>query len=76
MSQVNVRQLFEDKQERLQLSRVAGADGTDRIIDSDEVNTSNKGLIGHLNLVHPNWVQVLSETELSYLRELNAEQPA
>ena len=74
MSQVNVRQLFEDKQERLQLSRVAGADGTDRIIVSDEVDTSNKGLIGHLNLIHPNWVQVLSETELDYLRDLSAEQ--
>ena len=74
MSQVNVRQLFEDKQERLQLSRIAGADGTDRIIDSDEVALSNKGLIGHLNLIHPNWIQVLSETELDYLRELSAEQ--
>ena len=74
MSQVNIRQLFDDKQERLQLSRVAGTDGTDRIIDTDEVNTSNKGLIGHLNLVHPNWVQVLSETELNYLRELSSEQ--
>ena len=52
MSQVNVRQLFEDKQKRLQLSRVAGADGTDRIIDSDIVDTSNKGLIGHFNLIH------------------------
>ena len=74
MSQVNVRQLFEDKQERLQLSRVAGADGTDRIINNDEVDASNKGLIGHLNLIHPNWVQVLSETELNYLRNLSAEQ--
>jgi HPr kinase/phosphorylase len=74
LSQVNVRQLFEDKQERLQLSRVAGADGTDRIIDSDEVDTSNKGLIGHLNLIHPNWVQVLSETELDYLRKLSTAQ--
>ena len=74
MSRVNVRQLFEDKQERLQLSRVAGADGTDRIIDSDELATSNKGLIGHLNLIHPNCVQVLSETELKYLRDLSAEQ--
>ena len=74
MRQVNVRQLFEDKQERLQLSRVAGADGAERIIDSDEVNTSNKGLIGHLNLIHPNWVQVLSETELDYLRNLDAAQ--
>src|SRR5674476_1377000 len=74
MSQVNVRQLFEDKQKRLQLSRVAGADGTDRILDSDIVDTSNKGLIGHLNLIHPNWVQVLSQTELDYLRDLSTEQ--
>src|SRR5450830_1690447 len=74
MSQVNVRQLFEDKQERLQLIHVAGADGTDRTLDSDEVDASNKGLIGHLNLIHPNWVQVLSETELDYLRNLNTEQ--
>lgn len=73
MSQVNIRQLFEDKQKRLQLSRVAGADGTDRILDSEEVAASNKGLIGHLNLVHPNWVQVLSEIELDYLRDLSEE---
>jgi len=70
MSQVNVRQLFEDKQERLQLSHIAGADGADRTIDSDKVNASNKGLIGHLNLIHPNWVQVLSETEFDYLHSL------
>jgi HPr kinase/phosphorylase len=74
MSQVNVRQLFEDKQKRLQLSRVAGADGTDRIIDSVLVETSNKGLIGHFNLIHPNWVQVLSQTELDYLNGLSTEQ--
>jgi HPr kinase/phosphorylase len=74
MSQINVRQLFEDKQQRLQLSRVAGADGIDRIIDSEKVHTSNNGLIGHLNLIHPNWVQVLSETELDYLRNLGAEE--
>lgn len=74
MSQVNIRQLFEDKQERLQLSRVAGADGADRVLDSDQVNGSNKGLVGHLNLVHPNWVQVLSEIELDHLRNLGTEQ--
>jgi len=72
MSQVNIRQLFDDKQARLGLRRVAGGDGADRIIDSAEVNASNKGLVGHLNPIHPNWVQVLSETELDYLRSLNA----
>src|SRR6266481_4299078 len=74
MKQVNIRKLFDDRQERLQLSRIAGADGTDRIIDSEKVAASNKGLIGHLNLIHPNWVQVLSETELDYLRKLNVEE--
>lgn len=72
MSQVNIRKLFEDKQERLELTRVAGTDGVDHIIDSDEVDASNKGLIGHLNLIHPNWVQVLSETELDYFRDLSS----
>jgi HPr kinase/phosphorylase len=74
MSQVNVRQLFEAKQERLQLLLVAGAEGTDRTLDSDKVNASNKGLIGHFNLIHPNWVQVLSKIELDYLRGLDTEQ--
>lgn len=73
MSQVNIRQLFEDKQARLGLTRVAGTDGEDHIIDSDEVDASNKGLIGHLNLIHPNWIQVLSLTELDYFRELPAD---
>lgn len=74
MTQVNIRQLFEDKATRLELSRVAGADGADRFIDSDGINTSNRGLVGHLNLIHPNWVQVLSEIELDYLGELSEEQ--
>jgi len=76
MSQVNVRQLFENKQQRLQLSRVAGADGIERIIDSDKVHASNNGLIGHLNLIHHNWIQVFSETELDYLRNLGADDRA
>ncbi|MBI3902491.1 MAG: HPr kinase/phosphorylase [Nitrosomonadales bacterium] len=71
MAQVNIRQLFEDKQERLALNWVAGADGATKIIDSELVDASNMGLIGHLNLIHPNWVQVLSDTEFDYLRSLS-----
>lgn len=71
MAQVNIRQLFDDKQERLALSWVAGADGADKILESELVNSSNRGLIGHLNLIHPNWVQVFSSIEMDYLRGLN-----
>jgi HPr kinase/phosphorylase len=72
MAQVNIRQLFEDKQARLALSRVAGMDGFNHIIDSEEVLVSNQGLVGHLNFIHSNWVQVLSNIELDYLRTISA----
>jgi HPr kinase/phosphorylase len=71
VAHVNIQKLFQDKQERLALTWVAGSDGADRVLESDIVNGSDKGLIGHLNLIHPNWVQVISNTELNYLRNLN-----
>jgi HPr kinase/phosphorylase len=70
MAQVNIQQLFEDKQERLGLTWVGGAKGADRVLDSETVNASKLGLIGHLNVIHPNWVQVLSSIELDYLHAL------
>lgn len=76
MSQVNIQQLFEDKQVRLELTRVAGNDGIDRFIDSDNVEASNREMVGHLSRIHPSWVQVLSETELDYLRNMTADERA
>ncbi len=32
----------------------------------------NKSLIGHFNLIHPNQIQVLGKTEISYLNELRS----
>lgn len=72
MAQVNIRQLFEDKQERLALRWVAGAGGAEKILYGEEVNHSDRGLIGHLNLIHPNWVQVISPIENEYLRSLSS----
>lgn len=71
MAQVNIRQLFDDKRDRLTLSWVAGVEGVAKILDSEMANNSNNGLIGHLNLIHPNWVQVLSRTEVDYLQALS-----
>jgi HPr kinase/phosphorylase len=71
VAQVYIQKLFQDKQERLGLTWVAGSDGADRVLESEVVNASDKGIIGHLNLIHPNWVQVISKTELEYLRNLN-----
>ena len=71
MAQVNIRHLFDEKQERFALSWVAGVGGVAKILDRDVANKSSNGLIGHLNLIHPNWVQVLSSTEIDYLQALS-----
>jgi HPr kinase/phosphorylase len=71
MAQLTLSQLFNDKQERLSLTWLAGLDGGGRVLDSKKINASNKGLVGHLNLTHPNWVQVFSDTEFDYLNSLS-----
>ncbi|MDD2722078.1 MAG: HPr(Ser) kinase/phosphatase [Gallionella sp.] len=73
MRQVNIRQLFEAKRSRLELARVAGNDGVDRNIDGDDVEASNREMVGHLNLIHPSWIQVLGVTEIAYLLGLSEE---
>jgi HPr kinase/phosphorylase len=40
-------------------------------LDSSEINQSAQGLIGHLNLVHPNWIQIFSRTEAAYFSSLS-----
>src|SRR5579871_1659524 len=71
MSRINVTQLFEDKKQKLSLIWEAGRDGGGRYLDDDAIARSTKGVIGHLNFIHPNWIQVLSDTEVSYLNQLD-----
>ena len=72
MSQITGRQLFEDKRQKLNLVWEAGRDGGDRRLSDDDVAHSTQGVIGHLNFIHPNWIQVLSHTEAEYLNGLDA----
>jgi len=43
-----------------------------RSLSSDDINSSTKGVVGHLNFIHPNWVQVLDSAEIQYLRKLDS----
>lgn len=72
MPQVSIARLFEDTREKLQLSWVAGRNGDDRSIDSESTKDSSKGLVGHLNFIHPNLIQVLGDSEVNYLNGLGA----
>jgi HPr kinase/phosphorylase len=65
--------LFEDNRDKLKLTWTAGAAGGTRNLNSELIKGSTKGLIGHLNFIHPNWIQVLGTTEIEYLESVGAE---
>ncbi len=72
MPQISISSLFSTQKEKLGLAWVAGRSGGDRLLDSDRIGQSPQGLIGHLNFIHPNWVQVVSRAENEYLEKVGA----
>ncbi|MCA3069147.1 MAG: HPr kinase/phosphorylase [Rhodocyclaceae bacterium] len=73
MPRVSATQLFEDTRGKLQLAWAGGHASPANWLDSERINASAQGLIGHLNVIHPNWIQVLSPTEIRHLDELGPE---
>lgn len=69
MPQVSVKELYEQTKGRLGLSWIAGLDGGDKLLNSETIQKPTLALIGHLNFVHPNRVQVLGCAEMDYLRQ-------
>ena len=76
MAQINVAELFKQTRRKLKLNWVAGVNGGSKTLTSVTVSKPSLALIGHLNFVHPNRVQVLGCAEMDYLRSLPAEEAA
>lgn len=73
MPQISIARLFEDNHSRLQLAWCAGQEGASKKIDSEFTKDSSKGLIGHLNFIHPNLIQVLGVSEIQHLDGMDPE---
>ena len=71
MPSISVRRLYQDNQSKLKLAWAAGTAGIDNRI-SVEADKPLLALVGHLNFIHPNQVQVLGLAEVKYLNELEA----
>jgi len=71
MPQVSIARLFEDNRERLKLEWVAGRSGGAKELKSELTKDSSQGLVGHLNFIHPNLIQVLGASETTYLNGLD-----
>lgn len=70
MSRISIAQLFEDKKEKLKLTWIAGQAGGNIELSDEEIAQSGQGMIGHLNFIHPDRIQVLSSDEIHYLNKL------
>jgi HPr kinase/phosphorylase len=68
---LTVRQLAEDPQLGLKLRRIAGEAGLDRPLRHPRVQKNGLALVGHYQGVVPTRVQLLGETELSYIDSLS-----
>ena len=71
MPRISVAQLFEDNRDRLRLAWIAGRDGGVKELDPGNLKDSHEGLFGHLNFIHPNWIQVIARPELDHLNSLD-----
>jgi HPr kinase/phosphorylase len=68
---LTVGQLFDAKRERLSLTWVCG--DLDRLIAINDSASSPADIVGHLNLIHPERIQVIGAPELGWARRQTAE---
>lgn len=69
MPSISVRRLYQDNQQKLQMSWAAGTAGSDNRI-TVAADRPVLALVGHLNFIHHNQVQVLGVAEVEYLHKL------
>jgi HPr kinase/phosphorylase len=71
MISIPVRYLFEHNKEDLEMEILAGGDGLDRTIKVARIQKPGLALAGHYDQLHSERVQILGQTELSYLKTLD-----
>jgi HPr kinase/phosphorylase len=76
IQKLTVRALLDDPALELNVRLVAGAAGLEREINHPRIQKSGLAMVGHVQGLHPNRVQVLGETEMSYVQSLTQEQQA
>ncbi|HEC18945.1 MAG TPA: HPr kinase/phosphorylase [Gammaproteobacteria bacterium] len=69
---VTVKLLFRRYQQRLDLHWLAGRAGDQRSLGRIE-DTAGHSLVGYLNVIHPNRLQVMGPLEFDYLQGLDAD---
>src|SRR3954469_13099950 len=70
---LTMKAFFERLREPLQLTQVEGTDGLDREIRSPNISSPGLALAGYVDRFPATRIQVLGETEITYLASLSPE---
>lgn len=68
---LTTQDLFDAQATALKLKWLAGQAGRDRLLEPATAKFPGMALVGHLNFVHANRIQVIGEAELHYLSKLS-----
>ncbi len=71
---LTVRELFDSLQTRLELRWIGGRSGEAVRIEAGERLSRRPSLVGYLNIIHPNKLQIIGIEELSWLDSLDSRQ--
>lgn len=63
--------IFHDLEKKLGLNWLTGQSEEYPIIDINPINSQEQSLIGHVNFIRPNIIQVFGETELTYIQGMH-----
>ena len=74
MDRLTARELFDSVAERLGLRWIAGLNGGSRAIEPAEKQSRRPSLVGYLNVIYPNKLQIIGTEELSFLDGLDSRQ--
>lgn len=70
MSRSTIGSFIQAVAQRLEISWVAGIDGSDKPLLNEEEHSREQTMVGSLNFIHPNRIQLIGHAELGYLDRL------
>jgi len=73
MGKLSIQELLAEKETGLDLELLAGEGGLDRVVTIPRIQKPGLALAGYTTNLHPDRIQVLGSTELSYLANLPQE---
>ncbi|MHB8707298.1 MAG: HPr(Ser) kinase/phosphatase [Desulfuromonadales bacterium] len=75
MACISIAELLSEKEAGLDLELMAGESGLDRLVLVPRIQKPGLALAGYTKNLHPDRIQVLGSTELTYLEEITARDP-